>query len=41
MSNLKNTLVLITKYIIIMLVLYFIYYGYNKIVESQKNAPIF
>lgn len=40
MSNLKNTLVLITKYIIIMLVLYFIYYGYNKIVESQKNAPI-
>ena len=40
MSNLKNTLVLITKYIIVMLVLYFIYYGYNKIVESQKNAPI-
>jgi len=31
MSNLKNTLVLITKYIIVMLVLYFIYYGYNKI----------
>ena len=40
MSNLKNTLVLITKYIIVMLVLYFMYYSYNKLVESQKNAPI-
>ncbi len=40
MSNLKSTLVLITKYIIVMLVLYFMYYSYNKVVESQKNAPI-
>ena len=40
MSNFKNTLVLITKYIIVMSILYFMYYSYNKLVESQKNAPI-
>lgn len=40
MSNLKSTLVLIAKYIIVILVLYLLYYSYNKLVESQKNAPI-
>ena len=40
MSNLKSTSVLITKYIIIFVIFYLIYYSYNKLIESQKNAPI-